>query len=138
MTTYICVCVMQLISFTGNDLCCDGSCCSSAQSLIRGKTESIFTQEGAIARSVQMRVGCGGSQRKLEESEEIELGRDDSSGLLWLWPGCLISIVVSNLVFQLIIGQEVQGTSLHLNWASARTTGGETYGATTPAGGGQI
>lgn len=77
------MCVMQLIYFTGNDLCCDGSCCLWAQSYIRGKTKSIFTQEGAITRSVQMRVGCGGpkgSWKSLKKSSWAEMIRLVYSG----------------------------------------------------------
>lgn len=57
------------------------------------------------------------------------------SRLLRLGRWCLIGIVVGDLVFQLIVGQEVQGSSLHLKLASAWATGGEADGAAAPAGG---
>lgn len=83
-------------------------------------------------------LGFGCPNRGWKSLNYSSRGWEDWSGLLWLWHWCLIGVVVSNLVFQLIIRQEVQGTSLHLNRASAWTTGGEAYGATAPAGDRQV
>lgn len=47
----------------------------------------------------------------------------------------LVGVVVRDLVLQLVVGQQVQGGSLHLQLAAARAAGGEADGASAPGEG---
>lgn len=55
--------------------------------------------------------------------------------LFWRGRRCLVGIVVSRLVLQLVVRQQLQGGSLHLQLTAAWAAGGEADGASTSAGG---
>lgn len=72
---------------------------------------------------------AGGGERRVKVfllglSEDVQMGEQKLrpflfSLLLWLGRWCLVGVVVGDLVLQLIVGHEVQGSSLYLQLASA-------------------